>query len=219
MKWYDMFSWFYDKALEDRYEPFRKKALTSETLGTGSFVLDVACGTGQNFKFIRRALGEDVHILGLDFSQGMLKKARDRVQKEGWSSISCVYQDAQTIDLELIQSTLNVQQVDCVVCALGLTAVPDWIEAFYRSWNTLKPGGRYVIFDVYSEKRTWAARNVEWVARANLLRKVWEPLEAESDDFTMRFLDNSTQEFGGRLFVAYGSKQAKLSSVRSEDKH
>jgi len=207
MQWYDFFSFFYDSALEKRYHRFREQAFCPKTMGSGRLVLDLACGTGQNFGYIRSTYGdEQTKILGVDFSKGMLKKAEKRAKKNGWQDVYCLHKDAREVSESDLLETLGAPQVDCVVCALGLSAIPDWKVAFGRTFTLLKPGGRYVIFDVHAEERGFHTRKVEWVAKADACRRVWEPLEEVAQEFSMEFMDNSEKEFGGRLFVASGLK-------------
>lgn len=206
MSWYDFFSLFYDRTLEDRYAPFRSKAFTTESLGQGSVVLDLACGTGQNFPYLHNVLGQNVQILGVDLSKGMLKRAEKRIKKEGWQKTTCLQKSALSLSKEDLQEHLGQSKVDIIVCSLGLTAFPDWEQAFANSFDLLKPGGRYLIFDVHAETRSFNTKTVEFVARADILRRVWEPLETQASDFSMEFLDNSIKEFGGKLFFATGTK-------------
>ena len=49
MNWYDTFSHFYDLPTEHIYNPIRKKAFEQLERANLSVVVDLACGTGQNF--------------------------------------------------------------------------------------------------------------------------------------------------------------------------
>lgn len=59
----------------------RKKAIASLNLTDNSIVLDVACGTGLNFKIIESYLGNDGRLVGVDLSPGMLKLAERQIIK------------------------------------------------------------------------------------------------------------------------------------------
>jgi ubiquinone/menaquinone biosynthesis C-methylase UbiE len=56
----------------------RKHAVDRLSLKPGDCVLDVGCGTGRNFPFLREAIGPSGRIYGVDLSAGMLRKARKR---------------------------------------------------------------------------------------------------------------------------------------------
>jgi S-adenosylmethionine-diacylgycerolhomoserine-N-methlytransferase len=85
--WYDLFSIFYDRALEDLYAPFRPAAVEALRLEPGATVLDVPCGTGQSLSLLAQAVGPAGTVLGVDRSGGMLQKARRRANRAGWNNV------------------------------------------------------------------------------------------------------------------------------------
>ncbi len=103
-------------------------------------------------------------------------------------------------------------QLDGVLCALGLTALPDWEAAFTRLFSLLRPRGRFVLFDAFAAAKTFETRSVELVARAELSREVWRPLEAQCADFQRTVLPADVKKFGGELFVASGTKSVHVTS-------
>ncbi len=54
----------------------RRKAVGKMALGRGDSVLEIGCGTGRNFPYLREAVGPEGRIYGVDISPGMLRKAR-----------------------------------------------------------------------------------------------------------------------------------------------
>ena len=200
--WYDLFSLFYDRALEDLYAPFRPAAVEALRLTEGARVLDLPCGTGQSLDLLVPAVGPSGTVIGVDASRGMLRRAQRRVDRAGWGTVSLVHATAA----EAGPARLGVEGVDGVLCALGLTALPDWEAAFERLFEMLRPGGRFVLFDVHAAERTKETRSVELVARADLSREVWRPLEARCADFSREVLPADPAQFGGDLYVASGTK-------------
>ena len=53
----------------------RRKAAMRLGLSRGDSVLDIGCGTGVNFPYLREAVGSSGRIYGVDISTGMLRKA------------------------------------------------------------------------------------------------------------------------------------------------
>ncbi|MEO0558888.1 MAG: methyltransferase domain-containing protein [Bacteroidota bacterium] len=204
--WYDLFSLFYDRALEDLYAPFRPAAIEALRLTGGETVLDLPCGTGQSFDGLAPAVGASGTILGVDASSGMLKKAVRRSDQNGWTQIRTRQADASSIDLAWLQKEFEASEVDRVLCAIGLTALPEWEATFERLFGLLRAGGRFVLFDVYAAERTRETKSVEWVARADLSREAWRPLEALCADFERTVLPADVKTFGGELYVAAGTK-------------
>ena len=52
MKWYDIFSNFYDSSLEKLYSDSRKRAIELLDLKSGQVILDVACGSGRHSLYL-----------------------------------------------------------------------------------------------------------------------------------------------------------------------
>lgn len=204
--WYDLFSLVYDRALEDLYAPFRPAAIEALRLTGGETVLDLPCGTGQSFDGLAEAVGRSGAVLGVDASSGMLRKARRRADRNGWTNVQTQQVDASSVDAAWVQQELARSDVDGVLCALGMTALPKWEATFERLFDLLRSGGRFVLFDVYAEVRTRETKSVELVARADLSREVWRPLEARCADFERIVLPADVKTFGGELYVAAGTK-------------
>ena len=204
--WYDIFSSFYDKSLERLYLQSRKEAIAVLNPAPGSLVLDIACGTGQNFPHLKESINDGV-IVGVDRSRGMLKRAQNRCEKEGWENVILVCSDILDFDNRALEKHSGKKEVDVVICTLGFSVIDDWVTAFQRSFNLLKSGGRFAIFDVYAEKRIFQTWATEVVSGADLSRKVWEVLENEVELFDKRVLPGSPSTFGGELYVAVGEKQ------------
>jgi ubiquinone/menaquinone biosynthesis C-methylase UbiE len=201
MIWYDYFASFYDSALERLYRPLRSQTLAHATFSSGDRVLDLACGTGQNFEHILEAIGPTGHLVGADYSPGMLARAKARVDQHGWDNVSLVQKDARQLDLEELGSS---EGMDGVICTLGLSVIPEWENVFDATLELLKPGGRYTIFDVHAERWVPQTSVVQLFAQAKLERQVWARLEDVADDFTLEFLDASPHIHGGRVFIASG---------------
>jgi ubiquinone/menaquinone biosynthesis C-methylase UbiE len=206
--WYDAFSLVYDRALEDLYAPFRPAAVEALRLGEGATVLDVPCGTGQSLDLLVPAVGPAGRVVGVDRSGGMLRRARRRTARAGWDNVALRQASVAEVDADWLSDVLGRPEVDGVLCALGLTALPRWEGAFEGLWSLLRPGGRFVLFDVYAAERTRESRTVEAVAQADLSREAWRPLEARSDDFERRVLPAEARTLGGELYVASGTKRA-----------
>ncbi len=207
MPWYDWFASFYDASVESFYRDFRVQAVERLRLEPGATALVLACGTGQDLNPLVPAVGETGRVIGLDFSAGMLAKARKRVGKHGWENVTLVEADARTVSAEqLDQASGGPVALDAVLVCLGLSVIPDWEQAFERTWELLRPGGRYVIFDVYAERWVPQTTWVQLIARADVKRKVWEPLEAAAVDFEREHLPGSPHLHGGSLYLSSGTK-------------
>lgn len=209
MSWYDFISPLYDIGATGSGRP-RREAVDQLRLEAGDVVLDIACGTGLNFPFIEAAIGSEGLLIGLDFSSGMLAKARRKAERREWKNVRLIQADASTISEELLRDRAGVDRVDKALCTLGFTVIPDWEGAFERSWRLLKPGGRYAVMDWWLERRTPFARFLEFISHGEVGRRCWEPLEEKSEDYSY------TTFIRGMVFIAAGTMSAAASIEREE---
>jgi SAM-dependent methyltransferase len=78
---------------------YQWRGRTIEQLGEvrGSMVLDVGCGTGNNWPLLLPRVGSSGHVIGVDYSTGMLEQARRQADRAGWSNVSLIEDDAAKI--------------------------------------------------------------------------------------------------------------------------
>ncbi len=199
MPLYDFLAPAYDPVFESVFRPFRIRALKALPDVTGATVLDLACGTGQNFPLLAERVGPRGVIVGVDISSGMLRRARRRRDRIGRA-------ETRLIEMDAAHPILMESPVDFIICTYGLTSMREWKAAFQNSWEWLKPGGTYLIHDIDGQRRNLHTRAVEFATRSHFGDKVWEPLERACVDFRMDYIEPSAHLFGGRLFVATGTK-------------
>jgi ubiquinone/menaquinone biosynthesis C-methylase UbiE len=213
MPFYDFLAPAYDPVFESIYRPFRARALERLPAMDGATVLDLACGTGQNFPLLSTRIGKQGNIIGVDISSGMLRRARRRVNRSGLPNVSLLQRDVACLSPSALEAHRGFSSVDCVVCTYGFTSMPEWKAAFQSSWGLLKPGGVYLIHDINANKRSFHSWALEMITRSDFSPQVWQPLQSACVDFRMDYIDPSAHLFGGRLFVASGTKP--LSTTQS----
>ncbi len=205
MGWYDFFSGFYDRSLEALYADARVAAATALRLAPGHRVLDLPCGTGQSFDVLAPAVGDEGVVLGADLSEGMLRKANGRIETKGWANVHTMQLDVYAATRAALAELMGDDGPDRILVFLGLTALDRYEEAFAKLWDLLADGGRMVIVDVFAEELGMQGRMVNLVARADIRRRVWEPMAAIADGFVREPLPDKRQ-YGGTLYVASGDK-------------
>lgn len=201
MGWYDWFSGFYDRSLEKLYADARAAAADALQLEPGQVVLDLPCGTGQSFDVVVPRIGDGV-LIGMDVSAGMLRKASARAERLG-GRVVVGRGDVQTLSLADVEALGG--RPDRLLVFLGLTALPDWEASFERLWEILRPGGRCVVVDVHAAQPDFQGKMVNLVARADITRRTWEPLERLGVGYTRHALP-SKKEYGGALWLAAADK-------------
>lgn len=167
-------------------------------------MLDLPCGTGQSFDGIVSRIRPGGRLVGADLSEGMLARAAKRASTRELAEVVTARGDVRSFGAGELRA-LGVARLDRLHVFLGLTAFPDWEASFERLFGLLAPGGRCVVVDVYAEKPTFQGRMVNLVARADITRRTWEPLERLSIGFTRRDLP-SLPDHGGQLFLATGTR-------------
>jgi ubiquinone/menaquinone biosynthesis C-methylase UbiE len=207
MRWYDVFSSFYDRSLEPLYRQQRQLAAEALAPEPDSLVLDLPCGTGQSFNEIAPRLDptRGGALIGVDLSAGMLRHAASRVAKHGWTHVLLLAHDVHDLDRSALAQAGVDRPVDRLHIFLGMSAFPDHERAFERLWGLLSPGARCVIVDVHAEQPDFQGHMVNLVARADIRRHGWAPLERLARDYERRELPSQKQH-GGQLFLATGIK-------------
>lgn len=79
---YDKISGVYDLLAEHSEGPVRQTGLDKLALMVGERVLEIGYGTGHCLVQLAEAVGSEGKVFGIDLSEGMRTKARERVEKE-----------------------------------------------------------------------------------------------------------------------------------------
>ncbi|TNE87269.1 MAG: methyltransferase domain-containing protein [Deltaproteobacteria bacterium] len=176
---------FYD--LGDRWltRPFarigrlRVASVGRLSLREGDSVLDIGCGTGLNLPLLVEAVGPTGRVVGLDYSEGMLREARRRVESNGWGNVELVHGDAA-----LLEGVGGPFDAAMSTWALGI--VDDLPSALERAVDVLKPRGRLAILDFRS---TQAERGLRRRLVDPVLHKVllWSGIDTAEDLDNERF--------------------------------
>ena len=205
IKYYDLFSKVYDIfSPKVYYHKARSHAIQELQLSSAQTVLNVPCGTGQNFEHFQQYLQNTGLILGIDLSPGMLGKAQLKIQKHMWENVQLIKRDVSMLDQKWLTEFSEQDPpivIDAILCDLGLSGFPDWQQIIDHLIDILKPGGIIVIMDWYMEKKTLRGAFVEWIGKGKVTRPIWQYLETKVADFK---LDHSFNR--GEVFVACGIK-------------
>jgi ubiquinone/menaquinone biosynthesis C-methylase UbiE len=102
---------------------------------TGSRVLDVAAGTGDQTLMAAERVGPTGYVLATDISASMLKLAADAAREAGLTNIATRVMDAENIDLD-------PDSFDAAICQLGLFLFSDPTQALRAMSRVVRRGGK-----------------------------------------------------------------------------
>ncbi|MFC1917578.1 class I SAM-dependent methyltransferase [Chloroflexota bacterium] len=132
---FDLFGWF-----GFNISAWRRQAISTLRLKPGDTVVDIGCGTGNNFPLLYQLVGPNGKIIGVDLSEAMIDQARKRVESNQWDNVELVCADAARYEFP--------SNVDAVVSIYALILVPDCGRFISNVFQALVPGGRVTILDM-----------------------------------------------------------------------
>lgn len=138
-------------AIDNRYTDLAEKscclscggALNKANISLGEICLDIGSGRGSDVLRMADLAGQEGFAYGVDMSEGMLSKARKSSEKLGVNNVEFFNSNIEKIPLE--ENSVNVIISNCTINhAQDKNAV--WSEIY----RVLKPGGRFIVSDIYS---------------------------------------------------------------------
>ncbi|WP_288252501.1 methyltransferase domain-containing protein [uncultured Hydrogenophaga sp.] len=175
--------------------PATEAMLDMAAVGTGSRVLDVAAGAGEQTLAAARRVGARGHVLATDISPAILRYAKAAADAAGLSHVETLELDGERHD------RLPAASFDAAVSRVGLIYFPDQQRALAGIRHALKPGGRFAAV-VYST----ADRNPFFSVPVGIIRRRAQlppPLPGQPGPFSL----------GGEGVLAKALEQAGFRDV------
>ncbi len=152
---------------------FGKKLVEYAKVNEGATLLDVACGKGASLFPAIHSVGENGQVIGIDFSQEMVKETQSLICAQDLCNAKLIQMDAEKLDF------LD-NSFDNVLCGLSTSFFSNSLIAIDEIYRVLKDEGRLGL-------STWKKRE-----KKGVLDKVYTKLFLQNQD---RNLNNIT----GRL--------------------
>jgi demethylmenaquinone methyltransferase / 2-methoxy-6-polyprenyl-1,4-benzoquinol methylase len=180
---------------------WRAAAVRILDLKPGETALDVCCGTGDFFPPLRRAVGPQGKILGLDFSLPMLEVG---VRKDS---------DALRGLADACRLPLRENSVDGMTVGWGIRNVPDIDLAHREAFRVLKPGRKFVSVDMAQPRGAFLRATSKFMTHRFL--PFLGTLFGKKDAYT--YLPKSTERFLDRNALKDSMERAGFTKVGYRD--
>ena len=109
----------------------------------GEFCADLGSGRGLDVIKMAQSVGNEGKTYGVDVSEGMIKKARKNIDKFN-------VQNAEIIQSPLEKLPFKDNELDLIISNCTINHAEDKRAVWKEIARSLKPGGRFVVSDIYS---------------------------------------------------------------------
>jgi arsenite methyltransferase len=110
----------------------------------GDTVIDLGSGAGNDCFVARSVVGDGGKVIGIDFTEKMIEKARANAEKLGFNNVE--FRQGDIDDMPVTSNKADVIVSNCV-----LNLVPNKHKVISEIYRVLKPGAHFSISDIVLE--------------------------------------------------------------------
>ncbi len=149
---YNVWAYFYDWLWPTIVHRRTTRAMEQMHIRPGEVILDVGVGTGLGLPFYP----SHARVVGIDLSEGMLRKARRRVAEKGLSDVHLTLGNALELPFE-------DGVFDHVVLSHVVTVVSDPIKLIEETRRVTRAGGQIVIINHFRSSNRFFGLLEKWL--------------------------------------------------------
>jgi phosphatidylethanolamine/phosphatidyl-N-methylethanolamine N-methyltransferase len=146
---YDKLAKVYDLTFGPTLHPGRLQAIQRMGITGDDRVLEVGVGTGINLSLYPPSC----EITGIDFSDSMLEKARDRVARGGLRQARMRLLQMDAADLKFADDSFDI-----VYAPYLISVVPDPVKVAQEMCRVCRPGGRIIFLNHFLSPNALVSR-------------------------------------------------------------
>ncbi len=163
---------------------WRKKAVKKLAAHQHKKILDIATGTGD-FAVALTKLG-DVHITGIDISEGMIEVGRKKIERKKLTKLI----ELKKADSENLP--FNENQFDAATVGFGVRNFEHLEKGLAEILRVLKPGGKFMILE-FSKPQKAPFKQLYYFYFTKILPLIGRLVSRDSNAYT--YLPESVNEF------------------------
>ncbi len=132
---------------------WRSRAVDLARVGPGSRVLDVATGTGDLALELARRVVPGGEVVGSDFSEGMLARARAKAQTNGGGNGRSPQGSVRFEWGDALELPYTEDSFDAATVGFGVRNFSDLARGLAELARVVRPGGRVVVLEFTTPTR------------------------------------------------------------------
>ncbi len=175
----------------------RRRAAAACRLEAGDTVVEMGCGTGANLPYLREAVGPEGTVVGVDFTTGVLERARAHTSE--YENVHLVRGDATAPPIP--------EGVDAVLATFVAGMLSDPAAAV-DDWCDLAAGGHVVLVNAARSREPYGTP-VNAVFRGVVVAST--PPTAK-----LRYEDDPTARLDARIDAAHGRLRGRATAIAHE---
>jgi demethylmenaquinone methyltransferase/2-methoxy-6-polyprenyl-1,4-benzoquinol methylase len=188
-----------------RHKAWRRFAMVKLDMAEGETAIDLCCGTCDWTISLARA-SKTGRIVGLDFSENMLRIGREKVEREGLSG------QIELVNGNAMELPFADNSFDHATIGFGLRNVPDYLRVLQEMHRVVKPGGKVVCLEL--SKPTWQPfKSVYYFYFQRILPLIAKWVARKYEQY--KWLPESLADFPGRAELADLFREAGLENVEA----